>query len=180
MTDWMPACGPGDEVNVVFARGLSPDALTEGLRNLRREVLDEGAADGWAWAAHRMHDWESEDYEDADYPRLCADGTELVVFAMEPCSAKAFPPAFSYYRDGRLVLHFGFEDLGQRLGDNPDHLSPELLAAGLIGPASECDWKAEGHDCSDHADDDERRLVRTLATHFRLPAPPLSPEVTAR
>ncbi|MFI2433526.1 DUF6461 domain-containing protein [Streptomyces sp. NPDC018693] len=165
MKDWMQAVDPGDEVNVVLARGLSPDALTDGIRRLRREPRCHGAADGWAWAVHPVHDWEAEDYDDVDYLRLCSDGTELVVFEREPCSAKSFPPAFSYYRDGRLILHFSFEDLQQRVGDNPDHLSPELLEAGLIGP---------------DAVDDELRLVRTLADFFHLPSPPLSAEVAAR
>ncbi|MEV6653990.1 hypothetical protein [Streptomyces sp. NPDC051219] len=46
--------------------------------------------------------------------------------------------SWSRYRDGRCVLHFSFEDLGQRVGDNPDCLSAELLNAGLIGPAAYC------------------------------------------
>jgi hypothetical protein len=88
----------------------------------------------------------------------------------EPCSAKGFPPAFEYYHDGRLVLSFSFEDPQQRVGDNPDHLSPELLAAGLIGPDAHCPHEDDdGHDCWDHDHDDEERLVRVITDFFGLP-----------
>ncbi|MDK0521195.1 hypothetical protein [Streptomyces sp. ML-6] len=179
MTSWMHGSFPGHEVNIVFSRGLSLDALTTGLRELRREPLAHGEADGWAWAVHDMLNGEIEDYDGVDYRRICTQGTELVVFVTEPCSAKAHGPAFDYYRDGRLTLGFSFEDVGQRVGENPDHLSAELLTAGLIGPEAYCESADtdDDHDCFDHHHDDEDRLVRTIADAFGLPSPPLAREV---
>ncbi|MFD6281242.1 hypothetical protein ACFWFI_37620 [Streptomyces sp. NPDC060209] len=181
MTDWTDHSFPDHEVNLVFARGKSPGALTEGLRGLLREPLECGEANGWAWAVHDMLNPEADDYDLVDYRSLCQGGGEVVVFVTEPCSAKAHGPDFSYYRDGRTVLHFSFEDVGQRVGENPDYLSAELLAANLIGPESECGWaEGEGHDCFDHHYDDENRLVRAIADFFVLPSPPLSKEVAAK
>ncbi|MGW2183247.1 hypothetical protein ACWCXX_35405 [Streptomyces sp. NPDC001732] len=170
---------PGHEVNIVFARGLPLDALVAGLRELRREPLAHGEAGGWAWAVHDMVNDEIEDYDGVDYRRICPQDAELVVFETEPCSAKAHGPNFDYFRDGRLTLGFSFEDIGQRVGENPDHLSAALLAAGLIGPAAQCGAADtdEGHDCFDHHYDDEDRLVRTIADFFALPSPPLARKV---
>ncbi|MFF2011829.1 hypothetical protein ACFVWY_22490 [Streptomyces sp. NPDC058195] len=190
MTSWMHDSFPGHEVNIVLARGLPLDALTAGLRELRREPLAHGGAEGgddgtgaggWAWAVHDMVNEEIEDYNGVDYRRLCPQGTELVVFETEPCSAKAHGPSFEYHRDGRLVLAFSFENIGQRVGENPDHLSAELLAAGLIGPGAECEEAdaKDGHDCFDHHYDDEDRLVRTIAGAFGLPSPPLARKVVS-
>ncbi|WP_406094095.1 hypothetical protein [Streptomyces sp. NBC_01013] len=182
MTDWMHESIPGHEVNLVFSRGLSVDALTTGLRELLREPLAEGEAGGWAWAAHEMLNAEIDDYEEADYSRVCPEGTELVVLVTEPCSAKAHGPHFHYLRDGRTILFFSFEDIGQRVGENPDHMSAELLAAHLIGPGAECLlWETDdGHDCFDHHYDDENRLVKAIADCFGLPSPPLVLEVTGQ
>nr|WSW67679.1 hypothetical protein OG461_16485 [Streptomyces sp. NBC_00995] len=177
MTTWLHDTFPGHEVNLVFARGLPAGAFVEGLREQNRGPLAHGEADGWTWAVHDMLDTETDDgYEEVDYARLCPQGAEVVVFVTEPCSAKAHGPHFVYYRDGRTTLFFSFEDFRQqRVGDNPDHLSAELLAAGLIGPAAECEvWRDGLHDCYDHADTDEMRLVRTVAEAFGLPSPPLS------
>ncbi|MET7921739.1 hypothetical protein ABZU45_39300 [Streptomyces avermitilis] len=181
MTNWIQASFPGHEVNVVFARGIALDALTRGLRDRRREPLVYGEANGWAWAVHDMHNWDAEDYDDVDYNGMCPKSAEIVVFVTEPCSAKAFPPAFEYHRDGRTILCFSFEDIQQRVGENPDHLSPELLAANLIGPTAECGQQGDdGHDCFDHHYDDHERLVTVIADYFALPSPPLSAEVTAK
>ncbi|MEU1368872.1 hypothetical protein ABZ454_22415 [Streptomyces sp. NPDC005803] len=182
MTDWMDPSIPGYEVNLVFSRGLSVDALTTGLRELRREPLAQGEAGGWAWVAHEMLNPEIDDYDEVDYGRVCPQGAELVVFVTEPCSAKAHGPHFHYLRDGRTVLFFSFEDIGQRVGENPDHLSAELLAANLIGPGAECvqGETDDGHDCFDHHYDDENRLVKTVADYFGLPSPPLVLAVAAR
>jgi hypothetical protein len=173
---------PGHEVNLVFARGMTLDVLTRSLRDLLREPLSCGEANGWAWAVHDMHNYDAEDYEPVNYNGICAAGVEIVVFETEPCSPKGFPPAFSYSRDGRTILCFSFEDLHQqRVGENPDYLSPELLAANLIGPDAECGQAGEaGHDCFDHYYDDHERLVKVIAGFFALPSPPLSPEVTAK
>lgn len=182
MTSWMHDSFPGHEVNLVLSRGLSLDALTEGLRGLHREPLAHGEAGGWAWAVHDMLDDRTEDYDGVDYRRLCPEGTELVVFVTEPCSAKAHGPHFHYLRSGVTTLFFSFEDIGQRVGDNPDYMSAELLAAGLIGPGARCE-KADtddDHECFDHHDDDEDRLVRAIAGCFALPSPPLALEVTAK
>lgn len=179
MTDWIQGPYGGLDVNLVFARGMTLGALAEGLRGVMREPLASGEAGGWAWVVHEMLNAEAEDFEPVNYSGLCPGGAEIVVFVTEPCSPKGFPPAFEYHRDGRTVLWFSFEDLGQRVGDNPDYLSAELLAAGLIGPDAVCAHEDEpGHDCYDHDQDDEERLVRTLADFFALPSPPLSPEVT--
>ncbi|MFE2542704.1 hypothetical protein [Actinacidiphila glaucinigra] len=181
MTTWMHGSFPGHEVNLVFARGMALDALTRSLREARREPLAHGEAGGWAWAVHDMHNYEAEDYEDVDYRGLSGEGAEIVVFETEPCSAKAHPPSFGYFRDGRSILHFAFGDQQQRVGENPDHLSLELLAANLIGPGSECPREADvDHDCFDHHYEDHARLVKVIAGFFLLPTPPLSAEVAAR
>ncbi|MEU0246769.1 hypothetical protein ABZ192_21035 [Streptomyces sp. NPDC006235] len=186
MPEWMHVPGPvlesgrHDEVNLVFARGMTPETLAEGLRELRREHLVGGEADGWVWVVHDMFNAEVEDYDPVPYGRICA-GAELVVFVTEPCSAKAHPPHLEYYRDGRLITWFSFEDLTQRLGDNPDYLSAELLAANLIGPDAECAEADDArHDCFDHHYEDHDRIVRAVAGFFALPSPPLSPAVTDR
>ncbi|MEU9733332.1 hypothetical protein [Streptomyces sp. NPDC048002] len=181
MTTWTHAPYPHHEVNVVHARGTSLDALTTGLRSLGREPLDRGEADDWAWVVHEMLDAELQDFDPVDYRQVCPEGAELVVIVTEPCSPKGFPPEFEYYRAGRLVLRFNFEDPRTRAGDDPDHLSPELLAARLIGPDAECPLEDdERHACWEHADTDRERLMRTIADHFRLPSPPLASEVTGR
>ncbi|MFF9825135.1 hypothetical protein ACF1GZ_15300 [Streptomyces albidoflavus] len=168
-----------DEVNLVFVRGMPLTWLVAGLVRSHRMVVAGREEAGWAWVVHLMHDAEEEDYAPVDYRPLCPAGTELVVFETEPCRGKAHGPAFTYYRDGRTVVHFSFEDLRQRVGDDPDHLSPELLAAGLIGPGTPCPPAGEGgHLCWEHSDADELRLLRTLAAHFALPSPPFTPEVT--
>ncbi|WP_406390709.1 hypothetical protein [Streptomyces sp. NBC_00887] len=180
MISWIRDSFPHDEVNLVLARGISVDTLTRGLRDRQRETLASGEADGWAWAVHPMHNWEIEDYDDVDYDALCPDDVEIVVFVTEPCSAKGFPPAFGYHRDGRLVLWFSFEDVEQRVGANPDHLSAELLDAGVIGPDRECGHQEDqGHDCFDHHYDDHARLVKVIAGYFALPSPPLSAGVVS-
>ncbi|MFD5871499.1 hypothetical protein [Streptomyces sp. NPDC060322] len=95
-----------------------------------------------------------------------------------PCSAKTHGPEFWYCRDGRTVLHFSFEDVGARVGENPDHLSAELLAANLIGPGSGCGPEDDGdHGFCDHHFDDEDRLVKVVAEFFVLPSPPLYGQV---
>ncbi|MEU6469518.1 hypothetical protein ABZ927_06240 [Streptomyces massasporeus] len=185
MPEWMQVDLPvsefgwHDEVNLVFARGMGLDVLAEGLRGLRREPLVSGEGNGWVWVVHDMLNAEIEDFDPVSYGEL-GTGGELVVFVTEPCSAKAHPPHFEYYRDGRLITWFSFEDLTQRPGDNPDHLAAELLEAKLIGPGSECEQEGrDGHDCFDHHYEDHNRIVRAVAGFFALPSPPLSPAVTA-
>ncbi|WP_327418993.1 DUF6461 domain-containing protein [Streptomyces sp. NBC_01233] len=180
MIEWMHESFPGHEVNIVFARGTSLDVLTERLIALRREPLASGEDGGWAWAVHDMANWEIEDYDPVDYRSVCSAGTELVVFVTEPCSAKAHGPQFEYYRDGRTVLAFSFEDVGSRVGDDPDYLSPELLAAGVIGPDADCPLaEHDGHDCFDsHFYDDRKLVIKTIAGYFALTSPPLSAELT--
>lgn len=176
MTTWLHDTYPHHEVNLAFARGLPADAFFEGLRGQDHAPLAQGKANGWAWAVHDMINGEEHGYEEVDYGRLCPQGAEVVVFVTEPCSVKAHGPHFAYYRDGRTTLFFSFEDYRQqRVGDNPDYLSAELFAAGVIGPAAEClEWKEGAHDCWEHEDDDELRLVRTIADTFGLPSPPLA------
>lgn len=186
MPEWMHVSDPvldtgwHDEVNLVFARGMGLGALVDGMRGLRREPLVSGEGNGWVWVVHDMLNAEIEDYDPVSYGEVSA-GAEVVVFVTEPCSAKAHPPHFEYYRDGRLITCFSFEDLTQRPGENPDYLSAELLAADLIGPGAGCAKADEGgHDCFDHHYEDHNRIVRAVAGFFALPSPPLSPAVTAR
>ncbi len=161
----------------VYPWTRSPRVFATGCEN----PFAYGEGNGWAWAVHAMHNWDAKDYDDVDYNAMCPNGAEIVVFVTEPCSAKGFPPAFAYHQDGRLILRFSFEDLQQRVGENPDHLSPELLAANLIGPQAGCGQQDDhGHDCFDHYYDDHGRLVKVIAGYFALPSPPLSPEVTAK
>lgn len=159
MTDWIHDPFPGRDVNVVFARRMPLRVLTQALDALHREPLAYGEGGGWAWAVHDMHNWDIEDYESVRYSDLCPRGVEIVVFVVDPCSAKAFSPEFEYYRDGRFVLGFSFESIGQRVGDNPDYLSEELLAANLIGPDAVYDGR-----------DDHERLVQAIADFFELPS----------
>lgn len=159
MTDWIHGPFPGHDVNVVFARRMPLGVLTQALDALHREPLAYGEAGGWVWAVHDMHNWEIEDYESVRYGDLCPQGVEIVVFVVDPCSAKAHSPEFEYYRDGRFVLGFSFESIGQRVGDNPDYLSEELLAANLIGPDAVYDGR-----------DDHERLVQAIADSFGLPS----------
>ena len=181
MTGWTDHAFPGHEVNLVFARGMANGTLAERLRGGLREPLADGEAGGWAWAVHDMMNVESDGYDLVDYNGICRDGGEIVVFVTEPCSGKAHGPDFSYFRDGRTILHFSFEDVGARVGENPDYLSAELLAANLIGPGSFCaEEETDDHDCFDHDSDKEDRVVRTIADYFQLPSPPLSTEVAAR
>lgn len=179
MRNWTKFRGsrPYEDVNIVFARGTTLDALVDGLRTARREPLETGEAGGWAWAVHEMV--VPPDFDWMDYRPLCPSGVELVVFVTEPCSVKAHAPSFDYYRDGRLVLGFSFDDLGQRVGDDPDYLAPEFLDSRLIGDEAYCPLEDE-HDCWEvHDEDDEIRLVKTIADFFSLPSPPLSVEVAA-
>ncbi|MFD7402804.1 hypothetical protein ACFV7R_09065 [Streptomyces sp. NPDC059866] len=90
MTRWTQDSYGHHEVNVVFARGTSLDALTGGLRELVRDPLDHGEGNGWIWAVHDMLNADIEDYDPVDYRRVCPDGAELVV--TEPCSPKASRP----------------------------------------------------------------------------------------
>ncbi|MEV0094348.1 hypothetical protein [Streptomyces sp. NPDC050738] len=186
MISWIQGPVPGFEVNLVFARGISLDALNKGLHHVQRTPLTGGESGAWAWAVHEMFEldpegYENTDYEEVDYSSICPDGAEIVVFVLEPCSAKGFPPAFEYHRSGRLVLRFNFESIGERVGDNPDYLSAEFLAAHLIGPGEECSQQDDdGHDCFDHHYDDHARIVRAIAGYFALPSPPLTAEVTAK
>ncbi|WP_236245106.1 DUF6461 domain-containing protein [Streptomyces sp. CC210A] len=168
MISVMEAAFPGRDVNVVFARGMPLDRLTQGLRGLRREPLASGEADGWAWAVHDMLNPDEDGYEGVSYERICPVGTELVVFVTQPCSAKAHAPDFAYHRDGRLVLGFSFEGLHCRVGDNPDYLSPELLAAGLIGSDE------------DGEHDQDELLAQVITDFFGLPVPQCAPEGGSR
>ncbi|MFD8075530.1 DUF6461 domain-containing protein [Streptomyces sp. NPDC059718] len=147
-----------EETNVVFFRGMSLDALTRGLLAAQRMPLAYGKGTEWGVTMHHMLSWQAGDYDLAHYEPLCQDGGELVVFATEPCLAKAFGPDFAYYRDGRLVTSFSFETPDYRFGDEPDLLHPALTAAKLAGPDA------------DLADDDiEERIVQAITEFLALP-----------
>ncbi|MFG2604790.1 hypothetical protein ACGFT2_14750 [Streptomyces sp. NPDC048514] len=146
-----------EEINVVFFRGVSTDALTRGLLAERRLPLAYGKSEDWSVIMHDMLSWESEDYDLVSYGRLCRGGGELAVFVTEPCKAKAHAPAFEYYRDGRLITHLSFEDLSRPGGENPHTLVQALTAAKVIGPEAAI------------GDDDDERLVQAIAEFFQLP-----------
>ncbi len=153
-----------EETNVVFFRGMSLDALTQGLLAMKRKPLAYGKTPDWGLMMHDMLSWDSGDHDFADYRQLCPDGGELVVFVTEPCIAKAHGPSFECYRDGRLVTAFSFETAGDRVGEEPDLLLPALTAANLIGPQTELD--SHGY---------EERLVQAIAGFFSLPEPAFVP-----
>ncbi|MGN9756483.1 hypothetical protein [Streptomyces sp. SD31] len=147
-----------EETNVVFFRGMSLDALTRGLLAQRRMPLAYGKGTEWGLVMHDMLSWDSGDYDLAHYGQLCRAGGELVVFVTEPCIAKAHGPAFQYYREGRLITGFSFEDPSHRVGEEPDLPAPALTAAGLIGPYVELDRA-----------DREELIVRAIEAFFSLP-----------
>ncbi|MFE0629466.1 DUF6461 domain-containing protein [Streptomyces sp. NPDC058864] len=147
-----------EEINVVFFRGMSLDALTRKLLAARRMPLAYGKGTEWGVIMHPMLGWQTGDYDLPNYGPMCRDGGELVVIATEPCMAKAFGPDFEYYRDGRLVTFFSFETPGYRGGDEPDLLLPALAAAKLVDP-----------DADFGSDDDEERIMRAIAGFFALP-----------
>ncbi|MFF2405451.1 hypothetical protein [Streptomyces sp. NPDC058092] len=55
MISWIQGSFRGHEVNVVLARGVPLDTLTQGLRDRQREPLASGETDGWAWAVHSLN-----------------------------------------------------------------------------------------------------------------------------
>ncbi|MEV0480400.1 hypothetical protein AB0I69_07240 [Streptomyces sp. NPDC050508] len=147
-----------DEVNVVFFRGMSLDALTRELLAVQRIPLAYAKDTGWGLVMHDMFGWNSDDYDLTHYGQVCRGGGELVVIVTEPCLAKAHGPAFEYYRDGRLVSGFSFETPYYGVGDEPDLLASALTAARLIGPHAELD-----------RDDQEERIARVISDFFALP-----------
>lgn len=159
MTHWIHGPLPHhEEVNVVFFRGIALDALTQGLLDQKRMPLAYSKGPDWGLVMHDMLSWESGDYDLAHYGQLCPYGSELVMFVLEPCLAKAHGPSFQYYRDGRLVTSFSFETPYYRAGDEPDLLLPALTAANLIGPEADLD-----------RDDDEERIAEAISGFFSLP-----------
>jgi len=165
-THWIhgPLAGPED-VNVVFFRGMSLDALTRGLLSIRRIPLAyaKGTEGEWGLVMHDMFGWDEDDYDRPDYRPLCRDGGELAVFTTEPCVAKAHGPDFEYLRDGHFVCGFSFENLSGGVGEQPDLLAPALTAARLIGPHAELDPY-----------DNEERTVQAISAFFSLPDPDFS------
>lgn len=158
MTHWIHGPLPHhEEANVVFFRGISLDALTQGLLGQRRKPLAYGKGTDWGLVMHDMLSWESGDYGLAHYGQLCPAGGELVVFEIEPCLAKAHGPSFQYLRDGRLITAFSFETPYYRVGEEPDLLLPALTAANLIDPADL------------DRDDNEERTVEAITGFFSLP-----------
>ncbi|WP_217245698.1 hypothetical protein [Streptomyces sp. AC602_WCS936] len=140
MTDWIHRALPHhEETNVVFFRGMTLDALTRGLLAQHRMPLAYGKGTDWGLLMHDMLSWEENDYDVVGYGPLSAGGGELVVFVTEPCSVKGHRPSFEYHRDGHLITAFSFEALSQPWGEQPDLLSPALMAARLTGPAADLD-----------------------------------------
>ncbi|MQY04328.1 hypothetical protein [Actinomadura macrotermitis] len=167
------SCVP-DDSQIVFARGLPLAGLIQHIREVNREVICSGEANGWAWVVHPMANPEADDWDMAGHLPASRGGVEVVEFVTDPCSAKAHAPQFSYARDGRWILHFSLDDVEQRVGDNPDYLSPELLAAGVIGPDA---WNEDDDDeAYERAEED---IVRVITAFFQLPSPPLSTTVEA-
>ncbi|MFF9396176.1 hypothetical protein [Streptomyces griseoluteus] len=158
MTHWIHGPLPHhEEANVVFFRGISLDALTQGLLRQRRMPLAYGKGTGWGLVMHDMRSWESGDDDLAHYGKLCPASGELVVFVIEPCIAKAHGPSFQYYRNGRLITAFSFETPYYRGGEEPALLLPTLRAANLIDPADL------------DRDDNEERIVEAISGFFSLP-----------
>lgn len=159
MMDWIRRPLPHhEETNVVFFRGMSLDALVQGLLGMERMPLAYSTGGDWGLVMHDMLSWESGDYDLVRYGPLCPPGAELVVLVTEPCIAKAHGPAFAYYRDGRLITTFSFETPSYPGGEEPDLLTPALTAARLTGPHAELD-----------GDDDEERIMAAVAGFFSLP-----------
>ncbi|MGQ4478554.1 hypothetical protein [Streptomyces sp. SAS_276] len=155
-----------EEINVVFFRGTSLDALTRALLAERLLPLAYAKGTPWGLVMHDMFGWNDDDdyYDPDDYERVSrASGGELAVFVTEPCIAKVHGPEFAYYRDGRLVSGISFESPSYGFGAEPGLLAPALTAAGLIGPDAEIDLG-----------DDEERQVRAISDFFGLPELDLS------
>ncbi|MFI0813758.1 hypothetical protein [Streptomyces echinatus] len=146
-----------EEINVVFFRGVSTDALTRGLLAERRLPLAYGKSEDWSVIMHDTLSWESGDHDLVPYGQLCRRGGELAVFVTEPCVAKAHAPAFEYYRDGQLITHFSFEEPSRPGGGDPPMLVQALTAAKVIGPEAVS------------GDDDDERIVEAIAEFFALP-----------
>ncbi|WP_432027915.1 hypothetical protein [Streptomyces sp. 1222.5] len=146
-----------EEINVVFFRGISTDALTRGLLAERRLPIAYGIGEDWSVIMHDMLSWQSTDHDLVPYGQLCRRGGELAVFVTEPCVAKAHAPAFEYYRAGQLITHFSFEDLSRPGGGDPHLLVPALTAAKVIGSEAVI------------GDDDDERTVQAIAEFLSLP-----------
>ncbi|MEW1777422.1 hypothetical protein [Streptomyces sp. NPDC086777] len=158
MTHWIRRpLPPHEEINVVFFRGMSLDALTRGLLAAQRIPLAYGKGADWGVVMHDLLGWDSDDYALVDYGRLCRAGGELAVFVTEPCIAKAHGPEFDYYRDGRLISGLSFETPSYGVGEQPGLLAPALTAANLAGPHADYDGDAD------------IRIARSIAAHFSLP-----------
>ncbi|MFJ8978692.1 hypothetical protein [Streptomyces sp. NPDC102282] len=159
MKHWIHGAHPHhEETNVVFFRGLTLDALVRGVLGQRRMPLAYGRGTDWGLMMHDMLSWDSGDFGLAHYGQLCPDGGELAVFVTEPCVGKAHGPWFEYYRDGSLITGFSFENLCDRVGEEPDLLLPVLMAASLVGPTADLE-----------RDDNEERTVQAITGFLSLP-----------
>ncbi|MEU3899490.1 hypothetical protein [Streptomyces sp. NPDC045251] len=160
MTHWIHRALPHhEETNVVFFRGTSLDALTRGLLGRHRRPLAYGKGTDWSLLMHDMLSWEENDYGLVGYGPLSAGGAELAVFVTEPCAVKGHRPSFEYYRDGRLITAFSFDDLfAHPWGEEPDLLLPALTDARLVGPAADLGGS-----------DVEVRTARAVTDFFGLP-----------
>ena len=124
---------------------------------MQRKPLAYGKGEDWGVVMHNMLSWEKGDHGPVPYGQLCRDGGELAVFVTEPCAAKAHAPSFDYYREGRLITHFSFEDPSRQMGEQPELLESALTAAQVIRADAVL------------GDDDDERIVQAIAACLALP-----------
>uniref|UniRef100_A0AAU2JJ05 DUF6461 domain-containing protein n=1 Tax=Streptomyces sp. NBC_00049 TaxID=2903617 RepID=A0AAU2JJ05_9ACTN len=138
--------------SVVFARGISaaelavrmggdPDRATEPITDaqvwgLRMEVYRPGASGDGVVRVGSDGDWAfAVEYGDSTgsdrLVEISRDGVEAVRY--HPM-AEHPPATFDYARDGTYVCGFGLAEEGDRWGQQPDLLLPELIAAQVLQP----------------------------------------------
>ncbi|MGW3059498.1 DUF6461 domain-containing protein [Streptomyces goshikiensis] len=146
--------------SVVFARGISaaelavrmggnPEGATEPITDaqvwdLRMEVYRPGASGdgvvrvgesgGWAFAV---------EYGDSTGSDRLLDISRGGVEAIRYYPMAEHPPAtVDYARDGEYLCGFGLDEEGDRWGQQPDLLLPELIAAQVLQPDGSKDASA--------------------------------------
>ncbi|MEV6192844.1 DUF6461 domain-containing protein [Streptomyces sp. NPDC051920] len=144
LADWDDA-----PVSVVFARGISPQELAVRMGGtpgsaveltggevdflLHRtptgdsDVVRVGTCGAWSYAVQHVADY-GRDHLAVRASRGGVDVIHYVPMAWHP------PAQFNYFRDGRSVCGFGIGEETQRWGQEPDHLLPVLVAAGVLAP----------------------------------------------
>ncbi|MFJ6795227.1 DUF6461 domain-containing protein [Streptomyces sp. NPDC091268] len=175
LADW-----DGWYVGLTFARGIGPEELAARLGavpGIHPGPL--GATDAWSMVTEtvdgdgvaRVGRWGGWSFAvehgvPAGAERLAEvsrSGVEAVHLDPQPDHP---PKQFAYARDGELVCCFGLGEECWRGGHRPDHLLPELVAAGILTPDGAC-ARPEGE-----ADEDRDRLTLGVLEHrFGLALP---------